>query len=326
MGGSLIVIAATLIIIALARVQWKISMLGPKNAILVIVTFVGLFLVGTDTKSPVAVVPRADAAYVNVKDQVSQSQWAADMAEVLGQNPELYGLTAAKDAESPAASLTVQQQSAAPDVAQIAAPVQTAPTQDRPPANITFAASTVAFAEGNADVCGLAASSDGTNWLYNIAILCDDSDQPSPATRPLGNATIPGVSIPAPVVIAQPTQPAPSPAAAAPEPATYDPEELLKLQRQCWLTWAGKNQLQSTTTEWGSNALPAGTIWTLTGPGFLGAGLPWQTKSKEKWLLNSIDLGITDYQITGFLARSFPGAERSASVVVYGSNILLCQP
>ena len=87
---------------------------------------------------------------------------------------------------------------------------------------------------------------------------------------------------------------------------------------ECWLAWANEQTLTSSAAKWGLQVVPASTTWKLTGPGaWVGF---WFAEGDEKWLLSSPDLGIQDYQITGVLAHSIPGNDRSATVVIKGTN------
>lgn len=117
-----------------------------------------------------------------------------------------------------------------------------------------------------------------------------------------------------------PTQVPTIPPGMATAQAIQQLQELQYARGACWVIWATQVNLRESTEQLGALVLPFGTNWKLTGPGgFLEFG-SWTTEANEVWHLSSSDLGITDFLVTGALARSFPDANDSETITVIGQG------
>ena len=303
-GGSAVVIVSVLYIVWLVFVIiQKIATLGWWRAFEVVVVGVILFYAATKF-----LFPMVDNAYAReVKPQVQQSIMLHDITGVLGAS-QMMGFNG-QGSGLPAAQPTQDKPAIAQSGGGQAAPV----VPQAQPAVVAqfpsyFVATSIKVGKAKKDVCGWASPT--------TLILCNDADQPSGDTIVVDPSKY---NLPSPQTVV--IQPTPVPQVVLPTPVptpTVTRVQWFKILGVCWLQWANAQGLTTTQASWGLMALPAGTSWSLQGPGSWVAF--WNNRSKEQWFLSSSDLGIQGYMINGYLARSFPGNDISSTILLRGTN------
>ncbi len=285
----------------------QIAQLGWKGTFTVVVITYALFWLFTNNDSPAKVVPVIDGGYTDVTGQVAESQMANDFAKILkpiGVDQQTLGLsTSNNNLEAPVVSGLDLNPNASGDASQVVVnPVASGAfgamrytmTSDTviPALDSSGAQINVSIMNGQ-QVCVDSWSSDG--WLNG----CDNQS----GYRLQFQSWMAGLpSSPSQTNITQST-------------VQLTNEQL----GQCWMVFASKNLTGD--AEFGAQALPAGTSWMLKGPGGFADFGSWTGKKGEEWTLTNIDLGIENYPINGSLGRSFPNADDSGSVLVYGQNV-----
>lgn len=283
--------------------QWAGA--GPKGVLLLIVSTIMTLLA-----SRYLLVPVVDDTYRGIKGGVRDSTIAADVVSVLGAAPSNLGLTGQGSSiiQNPAQGNPFGQSQPTTSGSIVSSPVTTTdPTvMAFDPKSVTLAGGYLGLEYPNGELKVLSASEVVNPTACGIDLRrLDTSGKP---THLLACPASDGVEF----AIAQVILPAdfpqpPSVAITTPERGGGEPVTSLFSKPgfgACLLAQlAGKGIAQS--TQFGSNWLPAGSVWTLTSPNWWGRA--FTLAANEQWTLVSKDWQGVSLTINGVLAHQMGG-------------------
>lgn len=268
-------------------------------------------------------IPAGEYLWKNFITQIPKTQMFYDIARVFTQ-PSNLGLTGEGVEVWPEPSAAT----AVPPAQVYVQPTSQPAAQNFPkPPAVKFLLS-AEFPDGKErDICLLdwLKSTDLTWWEPKLVDPCNEHDEPSgnPITVPWSMLTItsgtPPTIVAQPAMIVPPTSVPPVEEQPVLQPSGLTQEEWNGACSDFWAAWADQNDLRYLRDATiGTDALPAGTNWTLTGPGELSSF--WHTAGSEQWYLSSEQLEITNYPINGVVGRGFPFANDNGQVALTGSG------
>lgn len=318
LSGSAVTLIALYVTWYIFQNSMKVAEKGPRGVLMLIVSLVLVFI-----GAGYVVVPALNELYVRVRNEVAQSQLAADVISVAGAVPGDFNVGPAAQSGG---SITVVGSStqSAPAITVVAPPTPPMVAADLPDVVVfprvdnlpvvgetltvegmdgsiqTFAAAEVS----NVAACGWFLGRLDAQMRPTYLLACPPEDLRIFAASQVNWQ-----------------------AAGVPQPPMIQPSPTPRLPAEvgvCWISWANSIELGRLTVEADYRSyLPAGTTWVITSPD----GPNLRQPVNQEWVLSNSQYSIA-YAVNGIVGAGLGGQNNGAGVTVYGTGVWPpgCQP